>query len=658
MSRHKIVSAAEAVAIIHDGDVLATTGYGGNGTPDQLLVALEKRFLETGTPRGLTLVHSTGQGDAGEKGLNRLAHEGLLKRVIGGYYGLTPKIAQLALDEKIEAYNFPEGCILHLYRDIAAGKPGTISKVGLGTYVDPRQDGGKLNAAAQEDLIEVVTLAGQEWLFYKAFPLHVVFIRGTTSDPDGNITRERESLVLEDLALAMAAKNSGGYVICQVERIAEAGSLSSRHVKIPGIMVDCVVVSEPEHHMQTYATAYNPAFSGEIKIPLESLEPLALDERKIIARRAALELKANSVINLGLGMPEGVGAVCGEERVERYITLTVDPGIIGGVPMGGLNFGAAVNTSAIIDHPSQFDFIDGGGLDIAFLGLAQCDGSGNVNASKFGDRITGCGGFIDISQNSRKVVFVGTFRAGGLQVQVEDGELRIVQEGKHKKFIQTVEQITFAAQVAVEKNQQVFYITERCVFRLRPEGLELVEVAPGMDIERDILGGLDFKPIVNEPQQMDGRIFRPQPMDLKELMVGMSLEDRISYNPDSNTIFVNFAGLRVRDSQDVADIREAVESRMMAVGKRMHSIVNYDSFVCDEDVMDEYADLVKYIDDTYYLSVVRYTTSTFMRMKLGSELGKRRLSPYIYESEDEARRAEQAHQSGGSTRPGRGLGLV
>lgn len=647
MSRQKIVSVADAVAILHDGDVLATTGYGGNGTPDHLLVALEKRFKDTGKPENLTLVHSTGQGDGKDKGLNRLAHRGLLKRVIGGYYGLTPKIAELVKDNAIEAYNFPEGCILHLYRDIAAGKPGTISKVGLGTYIDPRLEGGRLNAVTTEELVEVVTLGGEECLFYKAFPINVAFIRGTTADPDGNITKERESLILEDLALAMAAKNSGGCVIAQVERIAESGSLRSGDVKIPGIMVDCVVVSEPENHMQNYGTAYNPALSGEIKIPLESLEPMPLDERKLIARRAALELRANSVITLGIGMPDGIASVCNEERVERFVTLTADPGVIGGVPMGGLNFGSAVNTTAVIDHPSSFDFIDGGGLDIAFLGLAQCDSRGNLNTSRFGDRITGCGGFIDICQNSRRVVFIGTFRAGGLKVKLEDRQLRIVEEGRNAKFVNEIEQITFNAKLAAAENKPVLYITERCVFRLVEEGLKLIEVAPGIDIERDILSGMEFRPIIDEPLAMDMRIFREEPMNLRERMVGMNLEDRISYNPESNTIFLNFAGVRVRTEHDIAEIKEAVESRMIAIGQRMHSIVNYDRFEVDEEVMDQYADLVKYIDQTYYLSVARYTTSAFMRLKLGKELARRRLSPYIYETEDEAKRAEQQNRGGG-----------
>lgn len=640
MSRGKIVSADEAIAIIQDRDVLATTGYGGNGTPEHLLLALERRFVDSGTPREITLVHSTGQGDAREKGLNHLAHEGLLKRVVGGYFGLTPAIGKLVNANKIEAYNFPEGAILQLYRAIAAGKPGTLSKVGLGTYVDPRQDGGKLNEATTEELVELLEFDGKEWLFFKAFPVNVVFLRGTTADPDGNITMERESLFLEDLALAMAAKNSGGYVICQVERIAEAGSLKSKEVRIPGILVDCVVVAEQDHHMQNFGTRYNPAFSGEIRVPVQSLEPLPLNERKIIARRCATELRANSVINLGIGMPEGIASVCGEERIYRYITLTTDPGTIGGVPMGGLDFGSAVNTSALIDHASAFDFIDGGGLDIAFLGLAQCDGEGNVNASKFGDRLMGCGGFIDISQNSRKVVFIGTFRAGGLKVSAEEGRLRIVEEGRHAKFLAAVEQITFSGRIAVRNRQPVLFVTERCVFSLGEQGMELIEVAPGIDIDRDILAGMEFRPVVNDPQPMDARLFLAEPMGLKERMLTMSLADRISYNAESNTIFINFAGLRVRTEKDVEEIREAVEIRMKAVGKKMNSVVNYDSFVIDEDVMAPYADLVKYIDDTYYLSVARYTTSAFLRLKLGKELARRSLSPYIYETAEEARGAQ------------------
>lgn len=634
---HKIVSADAAIAIVQDGDVVAASGYGGHGVPEHLLRSLARRFQKSSTPRNLTIVHSTGQGDADGKGLNHLAHEGLVRRIVGGYYGLSPKLTQLAIDNKVQAYNFPEGCILQLYRDIAAGKPGTFSKVGLGTYIDPRFDGGRMNDVTKESLVTVHEIDGEEWLFYKAFPINVALLRGTTADMDGNISIEREALMLEDLALAMAAHNSGGYVICQVERLAEAGSLPSRSIRIPGMMVDCVVVSDPGDHKQNFGTVYNPAFSGEIRAPTQSVAPIPLDERKVIARRCAMELRANSVINLGIGMPEGVGAVCSEERIYRYITLTADPGIVGGVPMNGLDFGAATNATALLDHVSAFDFIDGGGIDVAFLGMAQADRQGNINSSKFGKRITGCGGFINISQNSRRVVFVGTFRAGGLEVEIGNGELKIRQEGRHKKFVDSVDQITFSGPVAVDKSQPVLYVTERCVFCLTREGVQLIEIAPGLDIERDILSGMEFEPLIDNPATMDVRLFSPDVMGLKSEMLSMSLADRIHFDQASNTIFLNFAGLRVRTKKDVRDIHDAVDSRMKAIGRRMHSVVNYDNFVIDEDVMDDYADLVKYIDQTYYLSVHRYTTSAFLRLKLGKELGRRELSPRIYETVDEAR---------------------
>ena len=435
MSLKKVIPARDAVALIRDGDVLATTGYGGHGTPDQLMVALEERFLEEGRPRDLTLIFAGGQGDGKDKGLNHLGHEGLLKRVIGGHYGLIPKIEKLAVENRIAAYNIPEGVITHLCRDIAAGKPGTLSRVGLQTFVDPRIEGGKVNQMAVEDIVELVTLDGKETLFYKALPINVVFIRGTTADPEGNVTMEKESLRLEDLAMSLAARNSGGIVLCQVERVAEAGSLDSGRVRVPGILVDCVVVAEPEHHMQTYGTRYNPAMSGEVRIPLDTLPPLPLDEKKVIARRAALELSLNSVVNLGIGLPDSIGRVASEEMIQDLINLNLDPGVIGGVPLGGLDFGASVNFSASIDHPYEFDFIDGGGLDVALLGFAECDGKGNVNASRFAKRISGCGGFINISQSSKKVVFVSTFTSSGLEVAIEDGSLSIQKEGRFSKFV-------------------------------------------------------------------------------------------------------------------------------------------------------------------------------------------------------------------------------
>jgi len=638
MAQRKIASAADAVALIRDGDVVASSGYGGNGTPDYLFIALEKRFLETGSPRGLTLVFAGGQGDGKDKGLNHLAHEGLLKRVIGGHYGLIPRLEKLAVENKIEAYNLPEGVITHLYRDIAARKPGTLSRVGLRTFVDPRLEGGKVNRAAREDIVELVTLAGQETLFFRAFPIHAALIRGTTADAEGNVTMEHESLRLEVLALALAAKNSGGIVLCQVERVAALETLDARRVRVPGIAVDCVVKADPEHHMQHYGAAYDPALSGEVRIPLDGIPSLALDERKVIARRAAMELMPNSVVNLGLGMPDAIGVVAGEERVQDLITLTADPGVIGGVPLGGPAFGAAVNFSASIEHATQFDFIDGGGIDVACLGFAEADGAGNVNASRFANRISGCGGFINISQNSKKVVFVGTFTSGGLKTLVSNGRIEIIEEGRFKKFVSEVSQVTFSGSLAAEDDRDVIYVTERCVLALGPHGLELVELAPGVDLQRQVLDLLPFRPAMLNVRPMDAAIFRAESMGLRDRMVDIHIEDRLRYDPATNTIFMNYAGMRVRTEEDLQRIKEAVERVLKPLGKRVYSIVNYDRFEAAPEIMDMYLDLVRYVEETYYIKVSRYTTSGFMRLKLGKELEKRKVSSYVFETRTEARR--------------------
>ncbi len=630
MRLKKIVEAADAIEVIHSGDIVASAGYAGSGTPDQLFVALEQRFLESGGPTDLTLVFSTGQGDMKERGLNRLAHEGLVRRVIGGYFGLSPKIEQLIVENRIEAYNLPEGVMTQLYRDIGAGKPGTLSRVGLDTYIDPRHGGGRMNARTTEDIVRLMQIDGEDVLFFKAFPINVALIRGTTADPDGNITTERESLSLENLALAIAARNSGGIVIAQVERVAAEGSLDARRVKVPGILVDCVVLTEPEHHMQTYGTQFSPALSGELRLPPERAQPVALSDRKVIARRAVLELAPNSVINVGVGsIPDQVPLVAGEERVQDLLSLAVDSGVIGGVPMSGLDFGTAINYQAVIDHACAFDFIDGGGLDVAFLGFGECDARGNVNASKFGKRIPGCGGFIDITQNAKKVVFMGTFSSGGLEVAIDDGRVRIVKEGKSSKFVERVGQVTFSAEAARRGGQEVLFVTERCVFRLEAEGLALAELAPGIDLERDVLQRLPFRPRVDGPRPMDPAVFRAAPMHLRERMLDLNMAERLSYDAPTNTVYMNYAGMRVRNQADLKAIRDAVDQRLGPLGRRVHSIVNYERFTCDDDVFDDYIELVKYVEQTYYLSVRRYTSGAFLRHKLGTELAKREVSSEV-----------------------------
>ncbi len=621
MEHGKVVSAAEAVALIHDGDCLATSGFVGIGFAENLAVALEAQFLQSGRPRNLSLVYAAGQGDGRERGLNHLGHAGLLRRVVGGHWGLVPALQKLALAGEIEAWNLPQGVISQLYRDIAAGKPGHLSRVGLDTFVDPRHGGGAVNSRSVESLVRLMNIEGEDFLFYKTFPIDVAFLRGSTADADGNITMEREALTLDSLSIAMAVRNSGGIVIVQVERLAERGSLNPRQVKIPGILVDAVVVAtKPEYHMQTFAEPYSPAFAAELRVPLSAVPPLPMSARKQMARRAALELRTHDVVNLGIGMPEGVAAVAAEEHIIDLITLTAEAGVIGGIPAGGLNFGAAVNTQAVIDQPYQFDFYDGGGLDLAVLGLAQADAEGNVNVSRFGERLAGAGGFINISQNAKRLVFVGSF----------------LSEGR-PKFVAQVEQRTFSGREACRRGQQVLYVTERCVLELQPQGLVLKELAPGFDLQRDVLDLMAFLPLMPKPPQaMLASIFEEGSMGLRARLLMLPLSERISYDAATRQLFLNLERMTVRSVDDVEAIRAEVERRLESIGQRVWCVVNYDHFHLDPQVADAYAAMVRELSDRHYENVTRYGNAGFSRSLLGAALKARGMAPHLFDSAQQA----------------------
>ncbi len=515
----EIMTADQAVATITDGAGVLFGGFVACVVPEELESALGRRFVETNSPQDLTVIYAAGQGDGKDRALNQIAREHLVKKVIGGHWGLVPKLQKLAIENKIEAYNLPQGIISHLCRDISAGKPGTISKVGLRTFVDPRLEGGKINDKTTKDIVDLITLDDEEYLFYKKFPVDFALLRGTTADEDGNITMEDEALTICNQVAAAACHNSGGKVIVQVKQIVKHGELNPQLVKIPGIYVDIVVVNSDQNlHMQTYDDYFDPRKVTQAKNKDHKQQKsltVELDAKWIIARRAALELKKSAIVNFGIGVPEYVAEVARDEGFEECYTATVEAGAIGGTPAGGLSFGTAIHPQAIVSQDYQFDFYDGGGLDQAFLGLAQADQFGNINVSKFGSRIAGCGGFINISQSAKEVIFCGTFTAQGLVVEVVDGKLKIISEGLQKKFIDHVEQITYSGKYAWGKDQRVLYVTERAVFSLNEKGLTLIEIAPGVDLEKDVISQMGFRPEISDSlTAMDQRIFIPALMNL------------------------------------------------------------------------------------------------------------------------------------------------
>jgi propionate CoA-transferase len=514
----KVVGFEEAVGTIHDDDTLLIGGSGGgHAVPEALIVALKQRYLKEAKPNRITLLHPVGIGDNVSQGVGHLAYPGLLKRIVTGALVNSPAIQKMAEQGTIEAYTLPQGALSQLMREMAAGRPGLLSPVGLHTFVDPRLGGGRQSACAREDLVELATLAGQEWIFYKPYAVDVAFLRGTTADEDGNVTMEREAVFGEMLSMAQATRRSGGVVIVQVARMAERGSLSSRQVKIPGMLVDLVVVDPGQR--QTYLMEYSPAYAGELRVPLSEITPLPLDPRKVIARRAAMELAPDAVCNLGSGVSTGIASIAAEEGILERIVLTNEQGLIGGAPSA--DAGAAVNYTSIVDQPYQFDFYDGGGLDLAFLSFAQVDARGSVNVSLFNGRIIGVGGFINIAQNAKKVIFSGTFTTGGLDIVWENGMTHIRKEGKFHKFNERIEQVSYSGPYAHELGQQAWYVTERAVFRRGLEGLELMEIAPGLDLERDILAQMDFRPRISDDlKEMDRRLFLDKPMGLAADLAG------------------------------------------------------------------------------------------------------------------------------------------
>ncbi|WP_195851400.1 acyl CoA:acetate/3-ketoacid CoA transferase [Aerococcus tenax] len=513
-----VISRREAADLIKDNDLLATCTFGLGGLPEDLLVGVKERYEEEQHPKDITFMWSCGIGNNKPgRGADHLLADGLVKRIIAGHVGSSPGMVDKVVNNEVEAYLLPQGVFTQLYRAIAGNKP-FLTKVGLQTYVDPRLEGAKATEKTTEELIELAEFGGEEWLKYPDFDIDVAFIRGSFADEKGNMNVEDETCILEQLELAMATKKKGGTVIAQVKQIVENNSLDPKSIVVPGGLIDYIVVADPEYHYQTMGTYYSPELAGKINVPVDSVKPAPLSSRKVIGRRAAMELQPDSVINLGIGTPDMVASVAQEEGVADEYVTTLEMGIWGGSAAGGLDFGASRNADASIAMANQFDFYDGNGLDLSVLGIGQIDQYGNNNVTKFGPKVPGPGGFINISQNTKNLVFVGTLTVGG-KSHIEDGKLVIDEQGRGPKFLKEVEQVSFSGKYAQENDQNILYVTERAVFDLHEGKVRLIEIAPGIDLQKDVLEQMEFEPeIAEDLKEMNPDIFKEEWGGLKEII--------------------------------------------------------------------------------------------------------------------------------------------
>lgn len=660
-TQNKVVSAKDAVSLISNGDTICVSGFVGQGSPDKILEAIGNRYDDNGSPCDLTLLFGGGPGDWNDRGLNYLArhtdshNRPLLRQCIGSHYGQVPKIANMVKSNVIAAWALPLGSISRMIRSQVTHSPGHITTVGIGTYVDPDSTGGAINDAAKQSSLqrELVTKLSvtynpessvhHDYLLYKALPIQVAIIRATTADSLGNLSLEEESLLCDQRIIAAAAKNSGGIVLAQVKRLASDHTIPTRQVAIPGAMVDCVVVvndSEQDfYHPMSYENRFDPVLSSVIRSPGNIVKRMDLNIRKVIARRASFALKPGKIVNLGIGLPEGVASVANEEGMLHYITLTTEPGVFGGLPASGKSFGPATNADALISMNEMFDYYDGGGLDISFLGAGQISKHGDVNVSRISKKLlTGPGGFIDISQSTRNICFLATFTTKGLQLSFsDDGDISIKEEGKVRKFVSEVNEVTFSGNEAARRGQKIYYVTERAVFQRTGahDVIELIEIAPGVRLKEDILDQMDFEPVISSDlKEMDRRIFMDKKMGIQ--LFG-SIEERINYYEDDHVIFINMFGVYFNTEDDIVLFHESLDKILKPlVDKKgpIDVVVNYDGFDINPSILSLFNSYIRRFEKQYYKSVKRFAGKAFRRASVAENLNLKRFDQGLFESFD------------------------